>query len=56
MARTLDPANVVESKTFDELTVRPYGEDVMIATGKSWRKVIETTLITMFSEHSCMCG
>ena len=34
MARALDPANVVESKTFDELIVRPYGEDVMIATGK----------------------
>jgi hypothetical protein len=34
MARALDPANVVESKTCDQLTVRPYGEDVMIATGK----------------------
>ena len=34
MARALDPANVVESRTCDELTVRPYGEDVMIATGK----------------------
>jgi Domain of unknown function (DUF4440) len=33
-ARSLDPANVVESKTYDELTVRPYGEDVMIATGR----------------------
>jgi hypothetical protein len=34
MARSLDPANIVESKTYDELTVRPYGEDVIIATGK----------------------
>jgi Domain of unknown function (DUF4440) len=34
MARALDPANMVESRTCDELTVRPYGEDVMIATGK----------------------
>ena len=34
MTRALDPANVVESSTCDELTVRPYGEDVMIATGK----------------------
>lgn len=38
MARTLDPANVVESKTYDELIVRPYGEDVMIATGKITEK------------------
>jgi hypothetical protein len=34
MGRYLNPANVVESRTYDELTVRPYGEDVMIATGK----------------------
>jgi Domain of unknown function (DUF4440) len=34
MARALDPANMVESKTYDELTVKPYGEDVMIASGK----------------------
>jgi hypothetical protein len=33
-ASTLDPANKVESKIYDELTVRPYGEDVIIATGK----------------------
>jgi Domain of unknown function (DUF4440) len=34
MGRYLDPANVVESRTYNELNVRPYGEDVMIATGK----------------------
>jgi hypothetical protein len=34
IARSVDPANTVESKTYDQLTVRPYGEDVIIATGK----------------------
>jgi hypothetical protein len=38
IARCLDSINVLESRTNDQLTVRPYGEDVMIATGRFSQK------------------